>query len=259
MPSWRQKRGYRGVPGRPTMRPWATETLQAVLKHAEGAGGVNTEKITKEAANIRAGLVALNKGYDARPFGVPDEIAKQAKGLVAPCQTLKVELASLVYDPAQTEALYRLLAERLTKADGKPGADGLYLDHDAAQQAVWGLRVLREELRASNRPGFAADPTAEAELDKITALHVRGLKREPVAGERLKVRLERIGTFDPEAFLPKARDWLKEPAAKSAPPSRTSSCLSPEAGRGEPTVRPGDCQCGLHWFQRRGRRWKVPI
>ena len=209
VPSWRQKRGYRGAPGRPTMRPWAAETLQAVLTHAEGASGVNTEKVTKAATDLRSGLVALNKGFDARPFGVPDEVARQAAGLVGPCRAVKDELAPLVYDPAQTEALYRVLADRLRKSDGKPGPDGLYLDHDTAQQAVWGLRVLQEELRASKRPGFTPDPKAEAELDKVTALHVRGVKREPVAGERVKLRLDRIGKFDPAVFLPRAKEWLK--------------------------------------------------
>jgi len=71
-------------------------------------------------------------------------------------------------------------ADRLRKADGKPGTDGLYLDHDTAQQTVWGLRVLREELLASKKSGFAADPKVEAELDRITALHVRGAKRDVV-------------------------------------------------------------------------------
>jgi hypothetical protein len=210
VPSWRQKRGYRGTPGRPTMRPWATETLQAVLQHAQGSAGVNTEKVTKTAADLRAGLVALNKAYDAKPFGQKDEIAKLAGGLVAPCRGLKDDLGPLVYDPAQTEALYRLLADRLRKADGKPGPDGLYLDHDTAQQTVWGLRVLREELAAWKKTGFAADAKAEAELDKLTALHVRGGKREPVAGERNRARLERIGAFDPALFLPRAQEWLKD-------------------------------------------------
>jgi hypothetical protein len=41
-------------------------------------------------------------------------------------------------------------------------------------------------------------------------LHVRGVKREPVAGERNRARLERIGAFDPAMFLPKAQDWLKD-------------------------------------------------
>jgi Cytochrome c554 and c-prime len=208
-PSFRQARGYRGAPGRPTMRPWATETLRAVLQHAEGAEGADTERLTTAAKAIRDGLVALNKGFDAKPFGVAETVAREADGLAGQCRAVRPELDRLVYTPATTEALYRRLAERLTKADGKPGPDGVYLDHDTAQQAVWGLAVLRAELRASNRPGFAADPKAEEELDKVTALHVRGVKREPVAGERLKARLERVNRFEPGAFLPKAVDWLK--------------------------------------------------
>jgi hypothetical protein len=153
----------------------------------------------------------LNKAYDARPFGKADDIARIAGELVGPCQALKTELAPVVYDAAQTEALYRLLADRLRKADGKPGPDGLYLDHDTAQQAVWSLHVLRRELQASKKADLAADPTVVAELEKITPLHVRGEKREPVAGERNRARLQRIGAFDPDVFVPKAKEWLKGP------------------------------------------------
>ncbi|HEX3147615.1 MAG TPA: multiheme c-type cytochrome [Gemmataceae bacterium] len=204
-PSWRQKRGYRGAPGRPTMRPCSAETLHAVLQHAQSAPGVNTEKVTKSSADIRKGLIALNKGYDAQPFGQLDEIAKQASGLVGPCRALKDELAPLVYDQAQYEALYRLLADRIRNSDGKPGPDGLYIDHDTAQQTVWGLAVLQSTLR----PRSGGDNKLETELDQITAFHVRGEKREPVAGTRLRTRLERIEKFDPAVFLPVAQAWLK--------------------------------------------------
>jgi len=210
-PSYRQARGYRGAPGRPTMRPWATETLRAVLQHAEAAEGGDTEKLTAATKAVRDGLIALNRGFDARPFGVPETVAREADGLAGKCRTVRPELARVVYSPAATEALYRRLAERLTLADAKPGPDGLYLDHDTAQQAVWGLRVLQEELQASKRPGYTPDPKAAAELDRVTTLHVRGVKREPVAGERLKARLERIGKFDPAVFLPRAKEWLKGP------------------------------------------------
>ncbi|HKB04764.1 MAG TPA: multiheme c-type cytochrome [Gemmataceae bacterium] len=208
-PSYRQARAYRGVPGRPTMRPWATETLRAVLQHAEAAEGADTEKVTTAAKAIRDGLIALNKAFGAKPFGVPETVAREADGLATQCRAVRPELDRLVYTPAATEALFHRLVERLAKTDAKLGPDGLYLDHDTAQQTAWGLAVLREGLRLSERPGFAADPKAEAELDKVTALRVRGPKREPIAGDRLKDRLERVNRFEPGVFLPKAADWLK--------------------------------------------------
>jgi hypothetical protein len=86
----------------------------------------------------------------------------------------------------------------------------LYIDHDAAQQAVWALNALRAELRAARgEPEMEPTPAAVA-LNAITELHVRPAKREPVAPERLKARLDRIATFDPGVFLPKAREWVKE-------------------------------------------------
>ena len=60
VPSWRQERGYRGVPGRPTMRPWATESLQAILEHAQAANGkLDTESAAKIANEFGASLKAL--------------------------------------------------------------------------------------------------------------------------------------------------------------------------------------------------------
>jgi hypothetical protein len=214
VPSWRQKRGYRGVPGRPTMKPWSTETLRAVMDHAKAATGFKTEEATKAADQVRQGLEALNKQFDARPFGDAAEIAKQAKEFGPQCQALRTVLNddAAVYTPAQTEALYRVLAERLQQAAGaKAGTDGLYLDHDAAQQAVWGLRVLGRELRLAKGQTVSDDSLspAEAALNDITELRVRPTKRVPVAGPRLETRLKHIAAFDPDVFLPKAREWLK--------------------------------------------------
>jgi hypothetical protein len=212
IPSWRQARGYRGVPGRPTMKPWSTEVLQAVMDHAKGASGFKTEDATKAAEQVRQALAALNKQFDARPFGDPAEIAKEATAFGPSCQALRTALNddAAVYTSAQTEALFRLLADRITKGEMKSGPDGLYVDHDAAQQSVWALNALRTELRAARgEPEMEATPAATA-LNAITELRVRPVKREPVAPDRLKSRLDRIGAFDPGVFLPKAREWVKE-------------------------------------------------
>jgi hypothetical protein len=199
-PSWRQKRGYRGPPGRPVLR--SNDTLPLVLKHAEGANGVNTERITKAASELLAEWAALNKNFDTTPFGRPDEAAKQAATLASQCGALRTELDPLVYDPAQTDALYQRVRERLTKGDA--------IDIESAQQMIWTVRALREELRATSRPEIPDDDRAPAALVWMTPFHVRGDKREPVAGERLKARLDRINRFDPEAFWLATRTWLKE-------------------------------------------------
>jgi hypothetical protein len=218
VPSWRQKRGYRGVPGRPTMRPWATETLMAVLDHAQAANGkFDTEKAAKIANEIQTSLKLLNAEYDARPFGDPAKIAVQAKGFAIECSQLQSILAinKVVFDPAETESLYRLLAGRLRKAlaGSERSENGLYLDHDSAQQAIWSLRALQQELRAAGRPGFAPDDKSanesRLELERWTAFDLRGAKRERVSGARLDARMKQIAAFDLDAFLPAADKWLK--------------------------------------------------
>lgn len=216
VPSWRQKRRYRGAPGRPTMKPWSTETLLAVLDHAKAANGFKTEETTRAADAFRKALGELNKQFDVRPFGDPAKIAEQAKAFRPTLQAVRTVLneEGAVYSPAQTEALYQVLKERLLKSasGGKPGEDGLYLDHDAAQQAVWALLVLREELRAARWIPEVSEATltpAEAALNAVTELRVRPAQRGPVAGPRLQTRLKNIGAFEPDVFLPKAREWLQ--------------------------------------------------
>jgi hypothetical protein len=182
------------------------------MDHAKGASGFKTEDATKAAEQVRQALAALNRQFDARPFGDAAEIAKEATAFGPSCQALRTALNddAAVYTPAQTEALFRLLADRLTKGEMKSGPDGLYVDHDAAQQAVWALNALRAELRAARgEPEMETTPAATA-LNAITELRVRPVKREPVAPDRLKSRLDRIAAFDPGVFLPKAREWVKE-------------------------------------------------
>lgn len=220
VPSWRQKRGYRGAPGRPTMKPWSAETLLAVLDHAKAADGFKTEAATKAATELTTALGALNKQFDARPFGDPAKIAEQAKVFGPMLKDFRAILneEGAIYSPAQAAALYRVLADRLLKSaqGGKPGEDGLYLDHDAAQQAVWALRVLRHEMQAPgdgpDYPGVKEGPLtpAEAALNAVIELRVRPVQRVPVAGKRLETRLKNIGAFEPDAFLPRARAWLDD-------------------------------------------------
>ena len=218
VPSWRQKRGYRGVPGRPTMRPWATETLMAVLDHAQAANGkFDTEKAAKIANEIRTSLKLLNAEYDARPFGDPAKIAATAEGFARECRQLRSILAinKVVYDPAETESLYRVsggASQRL--AGGKPQQKRTLLGPRQHQQAIWSLHALQQELRAAGRPGFSSPMTnplmnGELELERWTAFDLRGAKRERVAGARLDARMKQIAAFDLDAFLPAADKWLK--------------------------------------------------
>ncbi len=201
----RQNRGYRGVPGRPTMRPWATETLKVVLGHAESGEGVETEKVTAAFKSIREGLADLNKSFDARPFGKPDEIGKKALALAEACKSIQPLMGPLVYSPVRTKILYDRLAARVTeleKLGGKPGPDGLYLDHDAAQQVAWALVTLQSEV------GGAAPGDTWNKLDAVTRLKLRGANRETVES-RLKTRLDQLYGFEAKPFLSAAGGLIR--------------------------------------------------
>jgi hypothetical protein len=199
-PSWRQKRGYDNLtPGRPVLRNWVT--LPAVLDFAGGAQGVDTKKITDAGGALTKALGDLHTTLDQTPFGDPKKVGPQAAELVKKCVDLRTDMGPIVYDPAQTEALYRKLAAHLT---------GKNTDHDAAQQAVWGLAAIRQDLALTGKI-FAVAPTPA-----LTPVHVRPdpEQRVPVAGARMKARMDEVGKFEPDQFLKEAREWLKVPPGK---------------------------------------------
>jgi hypothetical protein len=194
-PSWRQKRGYKGVPGRPVLR--TSVALDAVLDFAGGAAGVDTGKLTAAGKQ-------LTETLDATPFGEPKNVRPKALALAEQCAAIRKDMAPIVYDPAQAEVLYRKLADKLAKSTA--------IDPDAAQQAVWGLWAIRQDLKAAGKPGF--DTPAPKALEVMTPLRVRPEQREPVAGPRMRARMEEIGKFDPEQFHKAVEGWLKESGGK---------------------------------------------
>src|SRR5262249_53251723 len=88
-PSWRQRRGFVGVPGRPQIRPGVALLAKLVAEHAANA-------LNADASNpLRAfpeNFKAVTDTFDARPFGDPAKVSEAAKGLVAWCDEALKEL-----------------------------------------------------------------------------------------------------------------------------------------------------------------------
>lgn len=185
VPSDRQARGYRGVPGRPIPRSVPTDSIRAVLKHANSA------------TNIDAGLDQLAKAFDARPFGDPVQVAREARALAESAVAARGEVNKASFTAAEAQRLYDALAARA--ADPKSMA----VDHDTAQQLVWGLDVLRRDLKPT-----ATDSPAHAKLDGIVRLSLRDRERKTVEA-RLAPRLKQLYGFESKSFGPALLEWLK--------------------------------------------------
>jgi hypothetical protein len=184
-PSWRQERGYVGVPGRPQIRPGYALLARLV---AEGTGG-------RAAGQFQPKFDALTAAFDRRPFGVPGEVAAAAGELVAWCDAVLKELEEVRFDKAQTARLRKQLAEF---AAAKPaGPKDATFDYEAAQQLVWAADVLRSELGDAERAKRIA-----AELDALKGLprQVRDPSDTAFLATRLNDRYRRMYGFEPGPF-----------------------------------------------------------
>jgi hypothetical protein len=95
-PSWRQKRGYAGRPGRPPMQGWPTVLLEDALRLAN-------DPILAKQYDER--LRKLRQAFDARPFGEAKEIAERAGQLKDWSQRLLPRLKEVRYDPAAARGM----------------------------------------------------------------------------------------------------------------------------------------------------------
>ncbi len=73
-PSWRQKRGYAGKPGRVPMRPWSTELVKLGIV----ASAKNPELAKSTFDDFHAKMRMVHKAFDARPYGDPEKIESAA-------------------------------------------------------------------------------------------------------------------------------------------------------------------------------------
>lgn len=190
------------VPGRPIMRPWATETLQVVLNHGRD------KKVDPKQSNdeLRNMMGRLAESFNARPFGDASNVSKEADAIVKWCEISKGDLQLVNYRREEAILVYQRLAKQITELRTKD----YVLDHDTAQQLAWGLVVLQEEL---NRQKTENPATENPALSEVVRLRLRGMKRETVE-ERLPARYKQIYGFKRDAFLDAADGLLKSFDAK---------------------------------------------
>jgi Cytochrome c554 and c-prime len=192
-------------PGRPTMRPWSTDTLQVVLKHGESAPGPKIGEFAEKTTGFVDGLKKLNAAFDSRPFGDAKAVSETAAALADMCGKSRPELARIEYNPAETRRLYELMAARVRNSTAN-------FDHETAQQLAWALVVLQNELRDAKAPGVASDTKSvdavREKLNAIVAMSLRGKPGEAI-GPRVRSRQEEIGRFRPKEFAARSDELLK--------------------------------------------------
>jgi hypothetical protein len=148
-PSWRQKRGSEGPPGRPRVKPWSSALLNLCIWQA----GATDEERTKLAAEWKTKSAELQTAFQDRPFGDPAKLAKAARGLATwideklikplnPDTDLKVAEATR-FDKKAAVALLKQLAQDIASAP-----ESQVMDYDEARQTAWAFRAIYEEVHA---------------------------------------------------------------------------------------------------------------
>jgi len=193
--SWRQKRGYKGNPGRPDMRPWSTALAHLGILQAS-KGDADQEK--KLAKDLHDKLKELTTAFTAQPFGEPKAVAQAAR------QT--EEWANGLLTKIRSEGVDRAAAHRLLVGLGAESKSRL-LDFDSARQLTWAFRSIQNELDPEYKT--KAEPAKLLkELDEQLKLDLPEGKVE-IAKDYLKDVLEKLNSFEAEQFQPRFEQLLR--------------------------------------------------
>jgi hypothetical protein len=140
LPSWRQERGYRGIPGRPQLSDWPHALVRLAIFHTSR----DSETYQKKSGELRARIRRLDDAVAAKPFGDPEKLGdpKARTGavgeVIAWLDGLIVEVAASRLDHG---AAARLL-HRLTLMDDRPDPD-----YDSARQIAWAMVRLYSQVK----------------------------------------------------------------------------------------------------------------
>jgi hypothetical protein len=197
-PSWRQKRGYKGKPGRVPMRPWPTELVALGLEHL---AAIDKESARKERARLAAKMKNIIAAFDAGPYGDTALIKTAAADLAGWADGFATRMNEAHPD---SKAAGHLL-EAIPVLGGKE-----LLDYDSARRLSWALEVIFTETN-----GEKANPAVRKTLDAIgKQLKLRLPQgRNKLIEDELEESLKKINDYKPETF----RSLLRELGKRHKP------------------------------------------
>ena len=200
-PSWRQARGYSGLPGRPVQRPWPFALVELGVRFAAR----RSDAAEAELGSLRSKLAQLQDAFDARPFGDARAVVPAAHAVESWANDLIKRLEAEHYE--RTDSLWLLGQLCSLRGNRLP-------DYDSARQIAWAFRVLYSNLT----PKPAGNPEIEQLLGELTqelALDLPAGQERHIL-EHLPKNLEAMGSYDPEEFgkrLGALGELLPEPPA----------------------------------------------
>jgi len=183
-PSWRQARGYRGAPGRPTLRLWSTALLDLAFQQEAGDRAA-ADKLSQE---FQTKLAALEQACNQQPFGKPEAVAELSRAL-AKWTEQRIECLSKKEITARG---FGPLLEKLKIDLGKAH----FPDYDSTRQAVWAYAVLHRDTVSPEKHKALMESMGWRELEAY--LHLKfPVGRVEKSTKELEDGLQRINDFDP--------------------------------------------------------------
>jgi hypothetical protein len=193
-PSWRQRRGFAGAPGRVPLPSWPVALSGPLLRLTYG------DEAPRQTEAVQRQRDLLEVALRVRPYGDPAKVEPAAMGLVRSADNL-VSASRKTVDAASAA---RILAELRGPAP----------DYDSARQIAWALRmVYREQLLVNGkRPDPQAQRALASLVEPLRLTLPSGRKNDLMTdlGEALRAR----NAYDPDRF----RQALTEVAGRLAAP-----------------------------------------
>jgi hypothetical protein len=188
-PSWRQKRGYPGKPGRLPMRPWSTE----LIKLGIAAVAKNPDLAKSALAEFNAGMRKVNDAFSARPYGDPAQIQSAAAAMRKWADGFAKKVNATTIDAKTAQALLGRFNALYVGTQKTPRT----LDYDSARQVGWAFETIYNELNGTDgNPKVRKDL---AVLDQLLKLRLpKG--RTTLVEDELKASLEKINDYNPDRF-----------------------------------------------------------
>lgn len=177
-PSWRQKRGYDGPPGRPTMHVWPAVLMEDAIRFA------NDSDLSKQ---YHERMQKLRQAFDVRPFGDATQIAERAGQLREWSERLIQRLKEARYDSPSARRLARSMCA---------AKDADKYDYDSARQKAWALDVILNELEP--KPADRVKTNLDRLHQQLKLDLPSGTKKQILT--ELNANLRILNEYDPEKF-----------------------------------------------------------
>jgi hypothetical protein len=185
-PSWRQRRGFAGQPGRPSLHAWPLALAQL------GAGTIGSGE-----QSLSQLLRPLTGALDQQAFGSRTAVARAADEVVGQLDKWIGKVSSKPLTPADAQALLVAICQQAT---AEP------VDYDSARQLAWAWRIIYAELpeRPKNDEQISTvlkELGAQLALDLVSG---RKTADTTIDGEPLTV----ANRYDPAVFQAQMRKLM---------------------------------------------------